>query len=93
MCQSTLELVNIGKGPVVKHIKSVKHVQNSESRKSSSAAMLASWTGANFAPSPPPLPQKEPMIRFFLAYVSNDFKTKKNLTEKFLTFFFKFVFL
>ena len=43
--QSTLELGNMGKGAVVKHSKSVKHVQNSESRKSSSATMLASWTG------------------------------------------------
>ena len=33
VCQFTLELGNMGKG--VKHSKSVKHVQNSESRKSS----------------------------------------------------------
>ena len=46
VCQSALELGNMGKGAVVKHSKSVKRVQNSESWKSSSAAMLASWTGA-----------------------------------------------
>ena len=45
VCQSTLELGNMGKGAVVKHSKSVKHVQNSESRKSSAAAMLSFWTG------------------------------------------------
>ena len=36
----------MGKGAVVKHSKTVKHVQNSETQKSSSAAMLASWTVA-----------------------------------------------
>ena len=45
VCQSTLELGNMGKAVLTKHIKSVKHVRNSESRKSSSAAMLAFWTG------------------------------------------------
>ena len=29
------------------------------------------------ADPPPPLPQKEPMVRYFLAYVSDDFKTGK----------------
>ena len=62
VCQSTLELGNMGKGAVVKHSKSVKHVQNFESRKTSSAAMLASWTVAiNLAPPPS---QREPMMRF-----------------------------
>ena len=42
VCQSTLVLGNMGKGAVVKHSKSFKHVQNFESRKSSLAAMLAS---------------------------------------------------
>ena len=55
------------KGAVVKHSKSVKHVQNSESRKSSSAAMLASWIGANFAPSPPPPSLKKADDKIFLA--------------------------
>ena len=36
----------MGREAVVKNSKSVKHVQNSESRNCSSAAMLASWTGA-----------------------------------------------
>ena len=34
----------MGKGAVVKHSKTVKHVHNSETRKISLAAMLASWT-------------------------------------------------
>ena len=34
------------KGAVVKRCKSVKDVQNSERQKSSSAAMIGSWTGA-----------------------------------------------
>ena len=29
-----------------------------------------------------PLPQKEPMVRFFLAYGSDDFKMKKNVLRK-----------
>jgi len=58
----------MGREALVKHSKSVKHVQNSESRNCSSAAMLASWTGAkNLAKVLPPLRplQKEPMIRSF----------------------------
>ena len=44
VCQSTLELGNMGKEAVVKQTRFVKHVQNSESRKSSLAASsLASW--------------------------------------------------
>ena len=47
----------------------------------------------------PSLPQKEPMVRFLLAYVSDDFKMKKNVQKilfyrnfqtfkkKFFTFF------
>ena len=38
VCQSTLDLGNIGKAVLSKHIKSVEHVRNSEGRKSSSAA-------------------------------------------------------
>ena len=40
VCQSALELGNMGKAVLTKHIKSVKHVRNFENRKSSSAAML-----------------------------------------------------
>ena len=29
----------------------------------------------------PSLPQKEPMVRFLLAYVSDDFKMKKNVQK------------
>ena len=46
ICQSSLELGNMGRGALVKHCKSVKHKRNLESRKSSSASMLASWSGA-----------------------------------------------
>ena len=35
----------MGKAVLTKHIKSVKHVWNSEGQKSSSAAILAFWTG------------------------------------------------
>ena len=44
VCQSTLELGNMGKEAVVKQTRSVRHVLNTESRKSSLAAfLLASW--------------------------------------------------
>ena len=46
ICQSSLELGNMGRGALVKHCKSVKHKSNLESQKSSSASMLALWTGA-----------------------------------------------
>ena len=36
----------MGKAAVVKHTKSVKPVQHSETQKNSLAAMLASWTSA-----------------------------------------------
>ena len=75
VCQSTLELGNMGKGAVVMQSKSVKHVQNSESWKSSSAAILASWTGAkNLAKILPP-PSERADDKILLAYVSDDFKT------------------
>ena len=76
----------MGKATVVKHSKSVKHVQNSEGRKSSLAGMLASWTGAkNIAkilPPPPLLPSKRADDKIFLTYVSDDFKTKKKFVKK-----------
>ena len=44
VCQSTLELGNMGRGALVKHTKSAKHIKNSEDLNSASAGMLASWT-------------------------------------------------
>ena len=43
-CQVTLDLGNMGRGALVKHNKSVKHIKNSEKTKSTSAAMLQFWT-------------------------------------------------
>ena len=43
VCQCTLELGNMGKGALVKHTKSAKHVKNSEELNSASAGILASW--------------------------------------------------
>ena len=44
VCQSTLELSNMGRGVLVKHTKSNKHNKNSLDLNSASAGMLASWT-------------------------------------------------
>ena len=44
VCQSTLELGNMGRGALLKHTKSAKHIKNSEDLNSASAGMLASWT-------------------------------------------------
>ena len=76
----------MGKGAVVMHSKSVKHVQNSENWKSSSAAMLASWAVPKILPKfyPPPPHSKRADDKILLAYVSDDFKTKKiHLNEHF----------
>ena len=43
-CQSSLELANMGRAAVVKHMKSSKHVTNSQELNSTSAGLLASWT-------------------------------------------------
>ena len=44
VCQIKLDLGNMGRGALVKHNKSAKHIKNLEEINSTSAAMLTSWT-------------------------------------------------
>ena len=44
LCQASLELGNMGRGALVKHMKSSKYVKNSQESNSASAGLLASWT-------------------------------------------------
>ena len=44
VCQSTLDLGNMGRGALVKHNKSSKHIKNLEELNSASARTMLSWT-------------------------------------------------
>ena len=44
VCQSTLDLGNMGRGALTKHNKSAKHIKNVEELRSASARTLLSWT-------------------------------------------------
>lgn len=45
-CKTTLDLGNMGKGAVRKHLLSKIHVENSRRKSSSSAAMLDAWSSS-----------------------------------------------
>ena len=42
-CHATLDLGNMGKRPLTKHMKSLKHIDVNETRKIQSAGLLKSW--------------------------------------------------
>ena len=44
ICQCTLDLGNMGRGALVKHNKSAKHIKNAEYFNSPSSRTLLSWT-------------------------------------------------